>query len=66
MLCDEPGTGKTIQFLQLILENIKKNYKLTGRRIHGNPPTLIVSHKLIIDYWIEQIQKFYLNQHHIL
>jgi len=59
MNCDEPGTGKTMQYLQLILEDIKKNYKLTGKRIHGKPPTLIVSHRSIIDYWVEQIKIFY-------
>lgn len=57
MQCDEPGMGKTLQMLELIRKISLKRIKLLHNRFNG--PTIIISSSLIIEYWIEFIEKNY-------
>lgn len=57
MQCDEPGMGKTLQMLELIRKMSLHRIKIMNNRFNG--PTLIISTSLIIEYWIEFIEKNY-------
>lgn len=57
MQCDEPGMGKTLQLLELI--RLKNNESLLKTKNRFNGSTIIISTKIIIDYWIEFIELNY-------
>lgn len=55
MLCDEMGLGKTIETLIYILKSTQRLYIQYNKRFNG--VTLIVLPKLVINTWINEIEK---------
>eukprot|EP00644_Phytophthora_capsici_P005931 jgi/Phyca11/98467/e_gw1.2.275.1 len=67
MLCDEPGLGKTITMLALIL--LTKGQSTAGMPLRVDPPTasfssasLIVAPDALVEHWAEQIDRHVVYQ----
>lgn len=56
MLCDEMGLGKSMILLSTILLQNQSFANESGKRFNG--PTLIVCKDLLIDHWLDQLNRF--------